>query len=41
MQIAKMRDNLLLKTADYPDQVIHLFRNDEKLREIVSDHKIT
>jgi hypothetical protein len=36
-----MRDNLLLKTADYPAEVIHLFRNDEKLREIVSVDKIT
>lgn len=39
-QIAKKRENLLLKTADYPVQVGHLFRNDEKLREIVSAHKI-
>jgi len=35
-----MGANLLLKAADYADQVIHFFRNDEKLREIVSAHKI-
>ncbi|EFC54303.1 hypothetical protein ENTCAN_09291 [Enterobacter cancerogenus ATCC 35316] len=35
------RDKLLLKTADYPAKPIHLFRNDEKLREIVSAYKIS
>jgi len=40
-QIAKKRESLLLKTADYPAQRMYLFRNDEKLREIVRVHKTT